>query len=60
MHLTLYFTIGWLEYLDCEAFGADTGEQYGAYNVFWDSDDEEYEDVEDDQAEEEGAAAGQA
>ena len=60
LKLALYFIIGWLAYLDVEAFGADKGEEDGAYNGFCDRDDEESEDVEDDQAEEAGATAGSA
>ena len=60
LKLALYFIIGWLAYLDVEAFGADKGQEDGAYNGFWDRDDEESEDVEDDQAEEAGATAGSA
>ena len=48
-----------MAYLDNEAFGADKGEEAGAYKGFKHSDDEECEDVEDDQAEEAGTAAGQ-
>ena len=58
--LYLYFIIGWLAYLDSEAFGTDKGNEDRAYCVFWDRDDEEPEDVEDDQAEEAGSAAGMA
>ena len=59
LHMILSLETTWLAYLDCEAFGADKGKEVGAYNGFKDSDDEEYEDVEDDQAEEAGSAAGQ-
>ena len=41
-----------------EAFGADKGEEAGAYDGFKDRDDEECEDVDDDQAEEAGSATG--
>ena len=54
----MYFFIGWLEYQDNEAFGADTGKEAFAYHGFKDRDDEECEDVEDDQAEEADSAAG--
>ena len=47
-----------MEYQDNEAFGADTGKEAFAYHGFKDRDDEECEDVEDDQAEEAGSAAG--
>ena len=47
-----------MAYLDSEAFGADKGEEAGAYDRFKDCDDEECEDVEDDQAEEACCAAG--
>ena len=47
-----------MAYLDSEAFGADTGEEVGAYYWFKDYDDEECEDVEDDQAKEAGCAPG--
>ena len=53
-----------MAYLDIEAFGADKGEEdggHGAYCGLGDHrDDDESEDVEDDQAEEAGAAAGPA
>ena len=44
---------------ELESFwGADIGEEVGAYDGFKDRDDEECEDFEDDQAEEAGSAAG--
>ena len=49
LKLTRYFIIGWLAYLDKEAFGADRGQEDVADDGFGDHDDEsEY--VEDDQA----------
>ena len=56
----MYFIIGWLAYLEGEAFGTDKGEEYCIYYGFWDNDDKDSEDVEDDQAEEAVAAAGSA
>ena len=41
-----------MAYLKSEAFGADKGEEAGAYDGFKDHDNEECEDVEDDQTEE--------
>ena len=55
----MYFIIGWLAYLDSEAFEADKGEKdHSTYNGFGNWDDKESEDIEDDQAEEASAAAG--
>ena len=49
-----------MAYLDSEAVGADKGKEDSAYDGFGDRDDEESEDVEDDQAEVAGVAAGPA
>ena len=60
MEFIFNFIIGWLEYLDSEAFETGKGEEDITYNGFGDSDDKESEDIEDAQAEEAGAAAGPA